>query len=119
MGSKIENKETICWSEKIKRLKLEHPQNISCAHLNINTIANKLDSFMSATNNNIDILCFSESKLDSSYPQGQLFVPGYASPYRLDITKNSGGLLVYINENIPSMLLKKFKVPNDIQILPI
>ena len=38
---------------------------------------------------------------------------GYNSPLRLDSTKTSGGLLVYINENIPSKILNKFKIPSS------
>ena len=74
---------------------------------------------MSLINKNIDILCFAETKLDSSFPAGQFFEAGYASPFRLDVSSNSGGLLVYINENIPSRILRKFTVTKDIQILPI
>ena len=118
-GGNVGNKTFKCWSGKIKALKLEHPENICCAYLSINTVANKWDNFIGVINNNVDILCFAETKLDSSYPPGQFFIPGYASPYRLDISKHSGGLLVYIKENIPSLLLKKFKVLHDIQILPI
>ena len=71
--------------------------------------------------NNIDILCISETKLDSSYPTSKFLIPGYSSPYRLDgpkVRDASGGLLVYVNEDMPSKLLK-YKLPDDIQVLPI
>ena len=107
------------WSNAIKCLKLENPRNVSCGYLNINTIANKWENFMSLINKNVDMLCFAETKLDSSFPSGKFFEAGYASPYRLDVSANSGGLLVYIKEHIPSRLLRKFTVPKDIQIIPI
>ena len=70
-------------------------------------------------NNNIDIFCIAETKLDSSFPDSQFFIAGYRSPYRLDVSNFSGGLLVYVNENIPSQALNKFKLPYDIQAIPI
>ena len=71
---------------------------------------------------NIDILCIAETKIDSTYPTQQFSIPGYREPYRLDgpkIRECSGGLLVYIREDIPSKLLTSFKVKSDMQVLPI
>lgn len=71
---------------------------------------------------NIDIFCISETKLDQSYPTEQFIIPGYSSPYRLDgpkIIKASGGMLVYIKEDIPSKRLKTHTLPIDIQVVPI
>ena len=83
----IETKSNPIWFNKIRNLKFKYPQNISCAYLNINTIANKLENFKSL-NNNVDIVCFSETNLDLSFPKGQFFIPGYAAPCRLDISKH-------------------------------
>ena len=46
-------------------------------------------------------------------------VNGYKSPCRLDISDRSGGLLVYVKEGLPFVRLKGFKLPDDIQIIPI
>ena len=69
--------------------------------------------------NHLDLLCFGESKLDNSYPTGQFSISGYSSPYRLDVSKSSGGLLIYVNENIASRQLTDYKFCGDIQALPI
>ena len=69
--------------------------------------------------NNIDILCIAETKLDSSFPESQFQMPGYTMPYRLDKTANSGGLLVYVKETIPSKLLHEITIPSEIQAIPI
>ena len=69
--------------------------------------------------NNIDVLCFAESKLDSSFPESQFFLPGYRMPYRFDVSNHSGGLLLYVKETIPSKLLTKFNLPTEIQAIPI
>ena len=46
-------------------------------------------------------------------------MPGFKNPDRLDLTSNSVGLLVYVNENIKSRELRNLKLPNDIQAIPI
>ena len=66
-----------------------------------------------------DILCIAESKLDSSFPKRQFKREGYKPPYRLDVSKRSGGLMVYIREGISSRYLKDFNLPKDIQFIPI
>ena len=70
--------------------------------------------------NSIDILCFGETKLDDSYPDGQFHVPGYSLPYREDgKSEHSGGLLVYVNENIPSKKLSKIRLCYGIEVIPV
>jgi len=68
---------------------------------------------------NIDIVCLAETKLDDSFPSSNFLIPGYSSPYRLDINSRSGGLLTYIKETIPSKLLENLIIPKGFQILPI
>ena len=38
----------------------------------------------------------SETKLDSSFPNGQFQIHGYSEPYRFDRNGNGGGILVFI-----------------------
>ena len=66
---------------------------------------------------NVDIICLAETKLDNSFPTSRFMVPGYTSPYRLDINSKSGGLLVYVKETIPSKELKQLAIPKNMQIL--
>ena len=40
-------------------------------------------------------------------------------PFRLDVTSRKGGLLVYVNNDIPCKYLRNFHLPNDIQAIPI
>ena len=68
---------------------------------------------------NIDIICISETKLDDSFPDSNFLIPGYSSPFRLDVSSTSGGILVFIKETVPSKLLKKIDIPSNLQILPI
>ena len=101
----------------LKSLKLKKPQNVSMCFININSIRNKLSNLFTFLNKNTDVIIIAETKLDSSFSSQQFFQEGFKIPYRLDCSKNKGGLLVYINENIPSRELKMVSTPKDIQIL--
>ena len=51
----------------------------------------------------IDILFMSETKIHSSFPTPQFLIPGFLPPFRLDRSKNGGGLLLYVREDILAM----------------
>ena len=36
-------------------------------------------------------------------------------PYRLDINKNGGGIIIYVREDIPTKILTKHNLPEDIE----
>ena len=44
-------------------------------------------------------------------------MPGYHKHYRLDITDEQGGLLVYIKSQLPSKLVSTHNISNDIQVI--
>ena len=89
-------KHNVSCFDKIKDLKTKNPNNPTCAYLNINSVTNKLENLATMLQQNIDILCLAETKIDNSYPTGQFILQGYKTPYRLDVSSNSGGILVYI-----------------------
>ena len=64
-------------------------------------------------------LTVSETKLDSYFPTGQFNLSGLRTPYRKDLSAKSGGLLVYVNSNIPSKVLKIPDCPSNIQVIPV
>ena len=51
----------------------------------------------------------SESKLDSNFPDDQFSIPGYQI-VRKDRDRNGGGLLLYINEDIPFKVIRAFRL---------
>ena len=103
----------------LKNARLKHPKKVCLSHININSIRNKLDSLFEFTYGLVDFLAVSETKLDSSFPTGQFNLPGFRTPYRKDLSAKSGGLLVYVNSNIPSKVLKIPDCPSDIQVIPV
>ena len=98
-------------------LRLKYPKNIIISYLNINSIRNKIDDINYLLNGKVDVLTIAESKLDGSFPDGMFLMSGYKKPLRLDVNDRSGGLLVYINDNIPSKKVCSFMFPKDIQII--
>ena len=66
---------------------------------------------------NVDFLIVAETKLDSSFPMTQFLIPGFHHPFRLDINRRIGGLLVYVKGSIPVRVLTSFSTPADTQII--
>ena len=56
-----------------------------------------------------------ETKLDDTFPLGQFYVEGFTMPYRLDRNRNGGGVIIYVREDIPSKILEKHKLPQDVE----
>ena len=98
---------------------MENPNIVAISYLNINSITNKFENFTGNVQKNVDVLVIAETKLNETFQTGQFYIPSFKHPYRLDISGNSGGLLVYMNEQIPSKQLEGVDIPNDIQVLPI
>ena len=65
---------------------------------------------------NVNILCIAETKLDPSFPNLQCSISGFHKPLTMDVSSRRGRLLVYIKSSMPSKILTKFKLSNNIQI---
>ena len=59
-----------------------------------------------------------KTKIDSSFRTGQFSLERYHSPYRLNVSNRTVGLLVYVNVSIPTRQLKYVIKYRDIQIIP-
>ena len=91
--------------EELNNLRLKNPNRLICAHLNINSVRNKFDLLSDIIKNNIDVLMISETKLDSSFSNGQFQIHRYSEPYRLDRNVNGDGILVFIREDTPTKII--------------
>ena len=95
-------------------LKFLHMRNFNklvLGHLNINSLRNKFDALTQQIKGNVDILMLSETKLDSSFPEGQFLISGYGAPYRIDRTCHGGGIMLFAREDIPSKSLLAENAP--------
>ena len=66
----------------------------------------------------IDILVIVETKLDASFPINQFLIPGFKTPYRLDVSDKSGGLLVYVKDCLLATEIKVDYMSPDVQVIP-
>ena len=101
-----------------KAVRLQNPKNIIFSYININSIRNKSGSLCSLTLSRVDILSIAETKLDYLFPNAQFLIPNFHQPFRLDISRNSGGFLVSVRYSIPARMLPNYRLPPDIQAIP-
>ena len=89
----------------MKKIRINNINRVVIGHININSIRNKFDPLSSLVKDNIDILMVLETKLDSSFPQTQFRMEGYAPPFRYDRNSHDGGILLFIREDIPTKII--------------
>ena len=63
--------------KNLQKMKRKKPKNIFLGHLNINSIKNKFEFVWELIKDTFDIFLVSESKLDSSFPDGRFSILGY------------------------------------------
>ena len=115
-GKNIVSSECNCF-DQITTLRLKNPKKVILGHLNINSLPNKFTGIMDLVKGNLDIFLISETKIDSSFPDAQFYCDGFSSPHRRDRFLGGGGLLLYVNENIPSRMLNHHYAPDDIEAI--
>ena len=87
-----------------RNVRISNINRLIFGHLNFNSLRNKFDLLCEQIKGSIDIV-ISETKLDESFPQGQFLIDGFHSPFRFDRNKSSGGILLYVREDIPTKIL--------------
>ena len=63
-----------------------------------------------------DILLLSETKIDDSFPDSQFFTEDFKM-HRKDRAKTGGGLLLYVNENLPGKIINSYKFKENSEII--
>ena len=66
----------------------------------INNDDNAADILKNIKLQNINRLVITETKLDDSYPKNQFTIDGYSAPYRNDFNKNSGGVIIFVRDDL-------------------
>ena len=77
---------------------------------------NKFSSLQQTVLSKTNIFLLSETKTDNQYPDSQFFTEGFKM-YREDRTKNGGGHLLYVNENIPGKIINSYKFKENSEII--
>ena len=62
----------------------------------------------------VDVLVITETKLDDTFLTSQFLVTGFFVLYRSDRNRNGGGIMIFIHDYIPSILLTRHAFPDDI-----
>ena len=90
--------------QSIRNHRLQNPKNILIGHLNMNSVRNKFEAVEELMQNKVDICFLSETKIDETFPNQQFALSNYKL-FRRDRNKNGGGIICYINDNIPSKIV--------------
>ena len=83
----------------MKKQRSDNESNTVIVHLNVNSFRNKF-VFVEDVIKLSDVFLVSESKLDHTFPSNQFRINGYKI-FKLDRNRFEGGLILYVNENIP------------------
>ena len=100
----------------LKRIKSEHTRNLFFGQLNVNSVRSKFESVQEIIQNTFDIFLVCETKIDSSFPNQQFFIPEYGI-FRKDRNTRGGGLLFYVNQDLNCKVLNKYPTRQDLEIL--
>ena len=100
----------------LENLRGENKKRLIIAQLNVNSFRNKFGFLSSQITKSVHILLLSETKLDDSFPTAQRLLNGFCKPYRLDGSSNRGGILQYVQGDIPSWLLTDYKIKDNLEL---
>ena len=89
---------------EFKNLRLRNTNEVIIGNININSLPNKFKQLKELVMKHTDVLVITETKLDDSFPTSQLLRKGFPEPFRLDRNRNGGGIMVYIQDDIPSRI---------------
>ena len=65
----------------------------------------------------VDILVLKETQVDDTFSLGQLYIEVLNACYRLDRNCIGGGVIIYVRNYIPSKVLEKHILPQDIEAM--
>ena len=54
-----------------------------------------------------------ESKLDGSFPPAQFTIEGYNLPFRKDLDKNGGGVLIFVREDLACKEIENINISGE------
>ena len=57
----------------------------------------------------IDILVITETKLDDSFPTNQFSIEGYSLPYRKDLNRTGGGVMIFVRDDLACKVLHRIE----------
>ena len=86
----------------LQKLRVINVNRFIIGHINISLLRNRFEISKDCIKCIVDIWLIPETKLDESFPITQFKIEGFTTPYRRDIDKNGGCVLLYVKVDIPS-----------------
>ena len=117
MDAKISGNDGMSGLNSLKPVYLQNLKNIFFSDIDINSVRNKSGNLCDLISSHKGILSTGETKLDYSFPNAQFLIPNFHQPFCQDISRNSGGLLVFVRSSIPARMLSNYRLPPDIQAI--
>ena len=102
-------------NKNLQNIRKNNPNRVIVSHFNVNSFAGKFDAINTIVPGKVDVIIFSETKLDNSYPSSQFLIKGFTNPFRQDHNCHGGGIMIYVREDIPCKVLKLRSFPSDIE----
>jgi len=106
--------ETLLGNQRYQRIKSSEPlsRSLTCWSFNARSIVNKsLDLFAKLSSLSPDIVMITETYLDSSITNSEIFPSNY-NVYRLDRNRHGGGVLIAILDTFHSVACPQFSRPD-------
>ena len=98
----ILDEKNIGYQGQLFQLRAKYPKNRICGHLNINSFRNKFTEIeYILTQNLMDFLFASETKIDSSFTNAQFHINDFKL-HRSDRNCHGGGILAYVRSDLPN-----------------
>ena len=101
--------------DSLRKSRLRNVNKVIIGNINTNSLPGNFDQVKEVILKNADILVITQTKIDDTFPLGQFYVEGFTMPYRLDRNCNGRGVIIYVREDIPSKILEKHKLPQDVE----
>ena len=87
--------------------------HLSIIHLNVCSLRNKIPSLTAEISDDCDILCLTETRVDSDFTNEELRLPCLTGQmFRRDLTRTSGGICIQLSAQIVAKRLFELEQPN-------
>ena len=92
-------------------MRMRHVNKLFSVHLYTSSLRNEFKFLVEFVKSKVNILIISETKNDERSPLGQFKINGFNTPFRLDRNSNSGGIMLFVREDIPAKVVDSEKPP--------
>ena len=96
----------------MKIIRKRNFSKLAVARLNINSKRNKFKALIQNVSGELDLLMFSETKIDESFLESKFLIKGFSDPFCRDRNFHGGSILLYVRDNTPTKILSTEPIPS-------